>query len=807
MRPRSNCFYRMRSGFAIAALGLLVAALIMTPQAALAIPRQEGASAAMARLHVEELALGIGPRPAGTMRESAAADYVAEVLEEYGYAVSRVPFSRETADGVSVSENVIAVSPTAKPGARIVLIGASLDTCGLDSPGADHNASGLAAMLEAARLLSGLPGRGRSEVAFAAFGSNEMGRAGAKAFTEGKGAGPVDPRDVAMMINVDAVGRGDSVRLIPWGGPQAFPPKAFERLAEAVAGSTGLRVEFDTVIAMMPQVHTDHSPFLVTGTPAVTITTARSLPYYRSDSLEPYRDVASEASGANVARAADGVVAAARWAASAYSIGKPGDTYISFRMLGEIVSIPYVVSLVLAAIAVFAGVVCIAYARSLLMDEFSWVQSAGLIHAIGMSAAMYAITAVLIWTAFLPSAVVEAVRGLERPWNAYPLPYTIAGAVCALFSAVLILSLTGTRLRETLRIPILRLSMILQIAFVCLSVAIMRAGALPFALGLAFTAVATFLPGGFGRKAFAFLAPVPAAWLVHKAAVGVGSSVFQDLLSVPVFLSLLASAVALPYVMAIAALLSEPAGRRGSSYVPGSMYEVPPGTTLREYKVAPGLGGTARRRRKSARAAFIWILGVLTLVLTGSLFFYPVYTASTPQPVLVTHLCDQRGGHSLAFESTDNIRGVSVVSRSGVPGPARIDERSPSHVLPYSFSAPQLELITELDGSVMKIRLSPGAPIRTVRICVSGSEGLAVLSSQHSYEAVVEDGTVRVSTVLSGEEPIEAQFELAFPIGESLFVEAMGSFVENPAPVIISGEGKRFYETNRFTISTQITTG
>jgi len=105
---------------------------------------------------------------------------------------------------------------------------------------------------------------------------------------------------------------------------------------------------------------------------------------------------------ANVARAADGVVAAARWAASAYSIGKPGDTYISFRMLGEIVSIPYVVSLVLAAIAVFGGVVCIAYARSLLMDEFSWVQSAGLIHAIGMSAAMYAITAVLIWTGVSP---------------------------------------------------------------------------------------------------------------------------------------------------------------------------------------------------------------------------------------------------------------------------------------------------------------------------------------------------------------------------------------------------------------------
>lgn len=777
----------------------------MMSKAALAAPPPESASAAMARLHVDELALVIGPRPAGTMRESAAADYVAGVLEEYGYAVSRVPFSRQTAGGVSVSENVIAISPSARPDARIVLIGASLDTHGLDSPGADHNASGLAAMLESARLLSALPGQ--SHVAFAAFGSNEMGRAGAKAFTEGKGSGPISPQDVAMMINVDAVGRGDSVHLIPWGGPQAFPPKGFERLAEAVTSSTGQRVEFDTTVAMVPQVHTDHSPFLITNTPAVTITTARSLPYYRGDSLEPNRDVASEVSGANIARAADCVVAAAKWAASAYSIGKPGETYISFRILGDIISIPYGVCVICAAVAVFMGVVCIAYAKSMFYDEFSWVRPAGLIQTIGMSVAMFAIIAVLIWTAFLPSVVVEAVRGLERPWNAYPLPYTIAGALCALFSAMLILSLTGTKLRESLRVPILRLSMIVQIAFVCLSVAIMRVGALPSALGLVFTAVALVLPGGFGRKVFAFLAPVPAAWLAYRAAAGVGSSVFTDLLSVPIFLSLLAAVIALPYVMAIVALLPEPAGRRGGSYVSGSLYDVPPGATLREYNVAPGLGGTAKRRRRSARAAFIWILGALSLVLIGNLFFYPSYDSSKPQPVVVTHLCDELGGHSLAFESTDNVRGVSVVSRSGVPGPARIDARSPSHVLPYSFDAPDLELLAELEGSVVKVRLSPGAPIRAVRICIAGPEGLAVLSCQRGYEVEEEDGMVKVSTVLSGEEPIEAWFELAFPLGVPLFVEAMGSFAENPAPAMISGEGKRFYETNRFTITTQLATG
>jgi len=768
-------------------------------------PARERASAVLAGMHVQKLSLEIGPRPTGTMRETAAADYVADTLEGYGYTVTRVPFSRETADGVSVSENVIAVAPSAKPDSKLILIGASLDTYGMDSTGADHNGSGLAAMLESARLLSGRL-IGRSQVAFVAFGSNEMGRAGSKAFTEGTAAGPIDPRNVAIMINIDAVGRGDSVRLIPWGGPRALAPKAFERLVDAVADSTGKPVGFDTTIAMMPQVHTDHSPFLVAGVPAVTITTARSLPYYSGNSLDPYLDVAAEVSGARVAMAADAVVAAADWAASAYRIGKPTGTYISLRVFGDIISVSYITSVIVAAAAVVIGIACIAYSNSMLYDELSRVRSAGTVKAVGMALAVYAVMTVVLWTAFLPSVVVEAVRGVERPWTAYPAPYILAGAVWALFFAILILSLTGTGVREPLRAPMLRLAMIIQTALVCLSVPILRAGSFPFSLGLIFTSLALLFPEGTARKIFACLAPVPVVWLGCKAVVGVGNRIIADLLLVPIFLCLLVAALALPYAIAILVLATEPRGRRGTFYSPGNLfYDIAPGTTLREYRVAPGSVPESRKRRPSARKTFMWILGVLALILTASLFLYPSYNSRRPQPVLVTHVVDGLGGHSLVFESNDNIKGISVVSRSGERGPEKIDARSTSHLIPYSFSAPRLSLVAEMDGPALWVRLLSSAPIRSVKICIVGPQGMAVLSSNRRC-LIEEDGDmVRISTVLSGEEPIEAQFQLAFPPDAPLSVEATGSFWENPAPIIISGDGKRFYETNQFVVATPLT--
>lgn len=141
---------------------------------------------------VEHLAGVIGPRIGGTASERVAADYIAARLEAMGYAVRRqsgipiLPVGRET-------ENVIATFPERGAGSlpeegveRVrVVFGAHYDSIhkpgrrgsgGTSSPGANDNGSGVAVMLEVARVLKELSESGLRlpySLEFVAFGAEE----------------------------------------------------------------------------------------------------------------------------------------------------------------------------------------------------------------------------------------------------------------------------------------------------------------------------------------------------------------------------------------------------------------------------------------------------------------------------------------------------------------------------------------------------------------------------------------------------------------------------------------------------------
>ena len=66
-------------------------------------------SAALAFGHVQKLAGEIGPRVYGTAEEYAAADYIAGLLQRYGYKVERQRFTRQ--DWVSRSVSLMVDSP------------------------------------------------------------------------------------------------------------------------------------------------------------------------------------------------------------------------------------------------------------------------------------------------------------------------------------------------------------------------------------------------------------------------------------------------------------------------------------------------------------------------------------------------------------------------------------------------------------------------------------------------------------------------------------------------------------------------
>ncbi len=80
-----------------------------------------------------------------------AADFIQRSFEEIGYSVESNPYE---INGVTF-RNIIAEKPGNNPAGGILLIGAHYDSC--YNPGADDNASGIAGLIELARLLKDVP--------------------------------------------------------------------------------------------------------------------------------------------------------------------------------------------------------------------------------------------------------------------------------------------------------------------------------------------------------------------------------------------------------------------------------------------------------------------------------------------------------------------------------------------------------------------------------------------------------------------------------------------------------------------------
>lgn len=119
------------------------------------------------RRHVAALAGRIGERNVWRPEAmTAAAGYIRKTFEEAGYGVNVQAFPSR---GLTVS-NIEAVLPGHGAADDIIVVGAHYDTVA-DCPGANDNASGVAAMLELARLLAGST-LSRS-VRFVAFANEE----------------------------------------------------------------------------------------------------------------------------------------------------------------------------------------------------------------------------------------------------------------------------------------------------------------------------------------------------------------------------------------------------------------------------------------------------------------------------------------------------------------------------------------------------------------------------------------------------------------------------------------------------------
>ena len=177
--------------------------------------------------HIDFLSAKVGERhlwKKGSL--DMAADYIHEALSGAGYSVARQTF---TAYGQAVY-NLIAERSGA--GEDVIVIGAHYDTVP-GSPGADDNASGVAGMLELARLCKN--DAPRKNLIFAAFvneeppcfGSDNMGSMRyAKHLRESNAA-------IEFMISLEMIGHfnRDETQRYPFSAMNFFYPKTADFLA------------------------------------------------------------------------------------------------------------------------------------------------------------------------------------------------------------------------------------------------------------------------------------------------------------------------------------------------------------------------------------------------------------------------------------------------------------------------------------------------------------------------------------------------------------------------------------------------
>jgi Zn-dependent M28 family amino/carboxypeptidase len=165
--------------------------------------------------HVEMLAGAIGERHVGRPQALHAAEaYIAGEFAALGYEVARQTY---VAEGVA-SSNLEVALPGGPRGAEIVLAGAHYDTVP-GSPGADDNASGVAALIEIARALRQM--RCARTVKLVAFVNEEppffyWGEMGSRVYAR---AARARGDDIRVMLSLEMLGCYSDAP-----GSQAYPP-------------------------------------------------------------------------------------------------------------------------------------------------------------------------------------------------------------------------------------------------------------------------------------------------------------------------------------------------------------------------------------------------------------------------------------------------------------------------------------------------------------------------------------------------------------------------------------------------------
>jgi hypothetical protein len=206
-------------------------------------------------------------RALGASEHDVARDYILSCFTNMGLSAELDPF---TYSSYTNCNNVIAVKPGLNPSNfGCYIVGAHYDSVGIDRPGADDNASGVAGMLELARVLSEYTFR--ATLIFIAFDAEELGMRGSSHYvadsTSSTNGDPVKiyRGDIRGMISMDMIAYNpagvNSNKAQIYGASSVTTMPVRTNLVQALMQYTDLAVQNSGGAN-----NSDHGPFYYSGT-------------------------------------------------------------------------------------------------------------------------------------------------------------------------------------------------------------------------------------------------------------------------------------------------------------------------------------------------------------------------------------------------------------------------------------------------------------------------------------------------------------------------------------------------------------
>ena len=248
--------------------------------------------------HIKHIAGTIGPRPMGSPQEKAALAYTAEKLAEFGCQVEwqYIPhFVRTRKPGSMNTSSANVIGRLQGQSDREIVIGAHIDSSGPEIPGANDDASGVAAFLEIARVMSQEPHY--STYVFVAFGGEESGHVGSNYFVEN-----YPQENVALMLQLDMTSN-DSPLMIWLDTTEHQSPEWLVSASIDAYHALGYRdiiypTHFQSLNGSFDLAGSDHQPFMKKGIPAIAFVSDVRYPIHtRHDTVENFAIDGLERSG------------------------------------------------------------------------------------------------------------------------------------------------------------------------------------------------------------------------------------------------------------------------------------------------------------------------------------------------------------------------------------------------------------------------------------------------------------------------------------------------------------------------------